>query len=107
MNAGESLYGNPAEAWIPSDPARKHCGTRGATVAGMDTRLGWIIPAFVFAACHRAVPPKPPPPKVEVATVMQIDIQIRRQWVATLDGLVNADIRPQVEGYVREQVYLD
>ena len=36
---------------------------------------------------------------------MQIDVQIRRQWVATLDGFVNADIRPQVEGYVREQVY--
>jgi len=77
------------------------------TAGGMDTRLGWMIPAFVFAACHKAAPPKPPPPKVEVATVMQLDVQIRRQWVATLDGLVNADIRPQVEGYVREQVYLD
>ncbi len=38
---------------------------------------------------------------------MQIDVQIRRQWVATLDGFVNADIRPQVAGYVRQQVYRD
>jgi RND family efflux transporter MFP subunit len=73
----------------------------------MDKRLRLLIPALAFAACHRAAPPKPPPPKVEVAEVMQVDVQIRRDWVATLDGFMNADIRPQVEGYVREQVYRD
>jgi len=44
---------------------------------------------------------------VEVAQALQFDIQIRRQWVATLNGFVNADIRPQVEGYVRKQTYRD
>jgi RND family efflux transporter MFP subunit len=71
----------------------------------MDTKIAWMIPLLVFAACHNAAPPHPPPPKVEIAEVMQIDVQIRRHWVATLDGFVNADIRPQVEGYVRKQVY--
>jgi len=77
------------------------------TALGMNTRLAWMIPPLLFAACHKAAPPQPLPPKVEVAEVMQIDVQIRRQWVATLDGFVNADIRPQVEGYVRKQAYRD
>ena len=66
-----------------------------------------MIPPLVFSACHKAALPQPLPPKVEVAEVMKIDVQIRRQWVATLDGFVNADIRPQVEGYVRKQAYRD
>src|SRR5256886_11717332 len=77
------------------------------TALGMNTRIAWMIPPLVFSACHKAALPQPLPPKVEVAEVMKIDVQIRRQWVATLDGFVNADIRPQVEGYVREQVYRD
>src|SRR2546425_4816798 len=77
------------------------------TALGMNTRIAWMIPPLVFAACHRTAPPQPLPPKVEVADVMQIDVQMRRQWVATLDGFVNADIRPQVEGYVRKQAYRD
>ena len=77
------------------------------TALGMNTRIAWMIPPLVFSACHKAALPQPLPPKVEVAEVMKIDVQIRRQWVATLDGFVNADIRPQVEGYVRKQAYRD
>src|SRR5438270_8912065 len=77
------------------------------TALGMNTRIAWMIPPLVFSACHKAALPQPLPPKVEVAEVMQMDVQIRRQWVATLDGFVNADIRPQVEGYVRKQAYRD
>ena len=72
----------------------------------MDTRIAALAPLFVFAACHKPVA-SPPPPTVEVAEVLQSDIQIHRQWVATLEGFVNADIRPQVEGYVRKQAYRD
>ena len=72
----------------------------------MDTRIASVVPLFVFAACHKTVA-SAPPPTVEVAEVLQSDIQIHRQWVATLEGFVNADIRPQVEGYVRKQAYRD
>lgn len=71
----------------------------------MDKRIVSVVPLFLFAACHKANASRPPPPTVEVAEVLQSDIQIRHQWVATLAGFVNADIRPQVEGYVRKQVY--
>jgi len=72
----------------------------------MDTRIASVVPLFVFAACHKTVA-SAPPPTVEVAEVLQSDIRIHRQWVATLEGFVNADIRPQVEGYVRKQAYRD
>ena len=47
----------------------------------------------------------PPPPEVEVVPVQQKDVPIYGEWVATLDGYVNADIRPQVTGYLMKQNY--
>lgn len=47
----------------------------------------------------------PPPAEVEVAAVSQKDIPIYGEWVATLDGYVNAQIQPQVTGYIIEQKY--
>jgi membrane fusion protein (multidrug efflux system) len=42
---------------------------------------------------------------VEVASVVQKDVPIYSEWVATLDGYVNAQIQPQVTGYVIRQRY--
>jgi membrane fusion protein (multidrug efflux system) len=47
------------------------------------------------------------PPDVEVAQVVQQDVPITKEWVATLTGLVNADIRAQVNGYLIKQNYLN
>ena len=44
-------------------------------------------------------------PEVEVASVLQKDVPIFSEWVATLDGYVNAQIQPQVTGYVIRQTY--
>jgi RND family efflux transporter MFP subunit len=44
-------------------------------------------------------------PEVEVANVIQKDLPIYSEWVATLDGYVNAQIQPQVTGYVIRQTY--
>jgi membrane fusion protein (multidrug efflux system) len=49
--------------------------------------------------------PAIPRPEVEVASVLQKDVPIVSEWVATLDGYVNAQIQPQVAGYVIRQVY--
>ncbi len=43
--------------------------------------------------------------EVSVAPVAQRDVPIYGEWVATLDGYVNAEIRPQVSGYVIRQNY--
>jgi len=47
----------------------------------------------------------PPPPEVEVVAVAPQDVPITKEWVGTLKGLVNADIRPQVSGYLTKQNY--
>ena len=47
----------------------------------------------------------PAPAEVEVAAVSQRDIPIYGEWVATLDGYVNAQIQPQVTGYIIKQAY--
>ncbi len=52
----------------------------------------------------RRLPP-PGPPDVGVVTVLQKDIPLTSEWVASLDGYVNAQIQPQVNGYVIRQTY--
>src|SRR5882724_5962941 len=47
----------------------------------------------------------PAPPVVQVATVVQQDTPIYSEWVATLDGYVNAQIQPRVAGYIIRQNY--
>jgi len=49
--------------------------------------------------------PAVPTPEVEVAGVVQKDVPIVSEWVATLDGYVNAQVQPQVAGYVIRQSY--
>ena len=45
------------------------------------------------------------PPPVEVALVTQADVPIYHEWIGVLDGLVNAQIRAQVTGYLLTQNY--
>ena len=68
--------------------------------------LGLILPAIAGAGCTKAsADPKLPDPEVLVAHPVQQDVPLHNQWVATLDGYVNADIRPQVSGYIIAQNY--
>src|SRR4029077_11597707 len=45
------------------------------------------------------------PADVEVVQVEQRDVPIYGEWIGTLDGLVNADVRGQVTGYLMKQAY--
>ncbi len=47
----------------------------------------------------------PPRPLVEVAPVIQKDVPVHGEWVGTLEGYVNAQIQPQVSGYLIRQDY--
>lgn len=49
----------------------------------------------------------PPPPDVEVAGVLQQDVPVYGEWVAQLNGPVNADITPKVQGYLLSQNYVN
>jgi RND family efflux transporter MFP subunit len=45
------------------------------------------------------------PPDVSVAQVAQQDVPIFGEWIGTLDGFTNADVRAQVSGYLMKQGY--
>jgi len=45
------------------------------------------------------------PPPVEFIEVTQKDVPVSKEWVATLDGFVNAQIRAQVKGLLVKQSY--
>jgi len=49
----------------------------------------------------------PQPPTVEVVQVEQKDVPIPTEWIGTLDGVVNADIKAQVSGYLLKQDYTE
>jgi membrane fusion protein (multidrug efflux system) len=54
---------------------------------------------------HPKAVPAIPSPEVEVASVLQKDVPIFSEWVATLDGYINAQIQRQVAGYIIRQTY--
>jgi membrane fusion protein (multidrug efflux system) len=61
--------------------------------------------ALFWLGCAKSEQAKPPPPEVVVVQVEQRDVPIRKEWIGTLEGLVNAQIKPQVTGYLLRQTY--
>jgi RND family efflux transporter MFP subunit len=73
-------------------------------------RLGFAVTLLLqltATACNRGSvqAAAAPAPEVRVAIVVQQDVPVYGEWVATLDGYVNAQIRPQVSGYIVAQNY--
>ncbi len=64
-----------------------------------------LAAVMLCIACGSSGPKPPSPPHVEVTDVLQQDVKIYGEWVATLDGFVNAQIQPQVIGYLIKQDY--
>lgn len=76
------------------------------------TAVSQLVLAVLLATMSIAVgcgktnaAPAIPVSEVEVASVVQKDVPIFSEWVATLDGYVNAQIQPQVTGYIIRQTY--
>jgi RND family efflux transporter MFP subunit len=67
------------------------------------------ITSVAMAGCSRGQAASPPkaqaPPTVPVIAVAPETVRVETQWIATLDGLVNAQIRPQVSGYLVRATY--
>ena len=57
------------------------------------------------SGCARKQSSPPSEIDVLVSPVVQKDVPIVSEWIGTLDGSVNAVIRPKVEGYLRRQYY--
>jgi len=49
----------------------------------------------------------PPPPEVQFITLTPTNVPVSEEWIGTLDGYVNAQIRGQVTGYLITQNYAE
>ena len=69
----------------------------------------WVTLSLALIAitgCKKAKQAAPPQSiDVEVVEVEQRDVPIYGQWIGTLDGSVNADVKAQVTGYLLTQEY--
>lgn len=61
---------------------------------------------LVSVACEKKKPVMPTP-TVVVAEAVQRDVPITEEWIGTLQGSVNAEIRPKVEGFIIKQLYAE
>ena len=65
-----------------------------------------VATGLLFSGCKEQPPPKPLL-QVQVVTVTPRDVPIYQQWIGTLDGYPNAQIRAQVSGYLTKQDYAE
>lgn len=78
--------------------------THLTSVTALHVASALSVVALLAGCGGRAVVP-PMAPEVKVIAVAQRDVPIVSEWVATLDGYVNAQIQPQVTGYIVKQTY--
>jgi RND family efflux transporter MFP subunit len=99
MRTKWSMRSPPAERWNPEQ--RKNAVTRLTTV--------WRVAASAILLCSlgcgKSEQSQARPPEVQVVQVEQRDVPIYNEWVGTLEGFVNAQIRPQVTGYLLRRAY--
>jgi RND family efflux transporter MFP subunit len=89
---------------------RETMGLKRSMIGRIQSDVAWTMmfaaTAFAFAGCEaQKAAPAPPPPDVVVTPVVQKDVPLYNEWVATLDGFDNAQIQPQVTGYIVAQTY--
>ena len=103
---------------MPTRPELKGCGRNNARQPKQPALLGrWLrrnvvllalftLVLLLLTGCEkREEKPKAGPPEVLVADVIQQNVPVDNTWVAQLNGPVNADITPKVQGYLLKQVY--
>jgi membrane fusion protein (multidrug efflux system) len=67
-----------------------------------------LLAAGLLSGCSRKNAAAAGPPQALPVTVVEIrptDVSLTGEWVATLDGYVNAQIQPQANGYLIKQNY--
>lgn len=78
---------------------RKHVAWASASA------LAAVLLFFVTHSWAKPTAKAPPPSVVEVAQVEQKDVPVYGEWIGTLAGQVNADVKAQVTGYLLDRNY--
>jgi RND family efflux transporter MFP subunit len=64
------------------------------------------VALLAYVGCSsNAERPAPPPPAVTVTPVIEADVPITQEWVGTMAGNTDADIRPKVDGFLLTRIY--
>jgi RND family efflux transporter MFP subunit len=74
----------------------------------IDVRLCWVLllgVALLDGCSSSKEKPTPPPPGVTVTPVAQMNVPIYQEWVGTMVGNIDADIRPKVDGFLLKRIY--
>jgi len=64
-----------------------------------------VLVSTLLVGCAKKEVAPPASPEVEITPVTQQDVPRYTECIATLDGYVNAQIQPQVTGYLMTQLY--
>ena len=80
----------------------KHKLLSSAIITAMVLIVGSLM---ITGRSNKPVQAAPRPLDVEVVRVEQKDVPIYSQWIGTTEGMVNADIKAQVTGYLLRQDY--
>lgn len=83
-------------------PGILHLARRRSAVGGYGAVL---LGAILLGGCKKQPPIVLPEITVSVTAAQQRDVPIYGQWIGTLTGTVNADVRAQVSGYLLTQNY--
>jgi len=70
--------------------------------------VGLVVVGLIIAAIrpkHVSGAPSGATPDVLVVEVERKDVPVYGEWIGTLDGYSNADVRAQVTGYLSRQAY--
>jgi membrane fusion protein (multidrug efflux system) len=67
----------------------------------------FLLVVSLIGCSKKKAPAAAVPPEVVVASVVQQDVPVYGEWVAQLNGPVNADITPKVQGYLLSQNYVN
>src|SRR6478609_10817709 len=83
------------------------CAAQSQNVSSFGDFNGWTLLllslwVFVLCGCEKKKA-APQPPEVRVITVSSTNVPVFQEWIGTLDGFVNAQIRAQVTGYLLSQ----
>ncbi|HJX92097.1 MAG TPA: efflux RND transporter periplasmic adaptor subunit [Pyrinomonadaceae bacterium] len=66
-----------------------------------------VVGLVVVGRTKKPVEEAPQPLAVEVSQVEQKDVPIYSEWIGTTEGMVNADVRAQVSGYLLKKDYTE
>jgi len=100
VSGGQGDLLRAADAGLPCQSR-----TRTRTPGPVTTAVGLLFLLSMIGCGKKETPPAPAPPEVEVTDVVVQTVPVYKQWVAQLNGQINADITPKVQGYLIERNY--